>query len=206
MEEKDTLNPQKKNHSHTILHNTPPVSLDPTTPFLDSKVWLFDWGYSEFAMQRFVVTGTEKHNYRELCMELLGIELPQQRQTRKGQRVSMSWLKSQFQYVPDHNSPEVYKQRYTRQYILHLLGGYLIPDKTSTDCCLMYLPLLRDFAECGQYSWGSAVLGTLYRELCKVANPDTRPLPSCPYVDGREGVLGSPQSSSGQCPAWSGLE
>ncbi|KAF7801211.1 serine/threonine-protein phosphatase 7 long form-like protein [Senna tora] len=54
----------------------------------------------------YVVTGTEKHNYRELCMELLGIELPQQRQTRKGQRVSMSWLKSQFQYVPDHNSPE----------------------------------------------------------------------------------------------------
>ncbi|KAF7813805.1 serine/threonine-protein phosphatase 7 long form-like protein [Senna tora] len=104
----------------------------------------------------YVVTGTEKHNYRELCMELLGIELPQQRQTRKGQRVSMSWLKSQFQYVPDHNSPEVYKQRYTRQYILHLLEGYLIPDKTSTDCCLMYLPLLRDFAECGQYSWGSA--------------------------------------------------
>ncbi|KAF7806811.1 serine/threonine-protein phosphatase 7 long form-like protein [Senna tora] len=127
----------------------------------------------------FVVTGTEKHNYRELCMELLGIELPQQRQTRKGQRVSMSWLKSQFQYVPDHNSLEVYKQRYTRQYILHLLGGYLIPDKTSTDCCLMYLPLLRDFAECGQYSWGSAVLGTLYRELCKAANPETEEISGC---------------------------
>ncbi|KAF7806398.1 serine/threonine-protein phosphatase 7 long form-like protein [Senna tora] len=127
----------------------------------------------------YVVTGTEKHNYRELCMELLGIELPQQRQTRKGQRVSMSWLKSQFQYVPDHNSPEVYKQRYTRQYILHLLGGYLIPDKTSTDCCLMYLPLLRDFAECGQYSWGSAVLGTLYRELCKAANPETEEIAGC---------------------------
>ncbi|KAF7803406.1 serine/threonine-protein phosphatase 7 long form-like protein [Senna tora] len=127
----------------------------------------------------YVVTGTEKHNYRELCMELLGIELPQQRQTRKGQRVSMSWLKSQFQYVPDHNSPEVYKQRYTRQYILHLLGGYLIPDKTSTDCCLMYLPLLRDFAECGQYSWGSAVLDTLYRELCKAANPETEEIVGC---------------------------
>ncbi|KAF7815608.1 serine/threonine-protein phosphatase 7 long form-like protein [Senna tora] len=127
----------------------------------------------------YVVTGTEKHNYHELCMELLGIELPQQRQTRKGQRVSMSWLKSQFQYVPDHNSPEVYKQRYTRQYILHLLGGYLIPDKTSTDCCLMYLPLLRDFAECGQYSWGSAVLGTLYRELCKAANPETEEIAGC---------------------------
>ncbi|KAF7835764.1 serine/threonine-protein phosphatase 7 long form-like protein [Senna tora] len=127
----------------------------------------------------FVVTRTEKHNYRELCMELLGIELPQQRQTRKGQRVSMSWLKFHFQYVPDHNSPEVYKQRYTRQYILHLLGGYLILEKTSTDCCLMYLPLLRDFAECGQYSWGSAVLCTLYRELCKAANPETEEIAGC---------------------------
>ncbi|KAF7814557.1 serine/threonine-protein phosphatase 7 long form-like protein [Senna tora] len=81
----------------------------------------------------YVVTGTEKHNYRELCMELLGIELPQQRQTRKGQRVSMSWLKSQFQ----------------------------------------------DFAECGQYSWGSAVLGTLYRELCKATNPETEEIAGC---------------------------
>ncbi|KAF7806399.1 uncharacterized protein G2W53_038560 [Senna tora] len=42
----------------------------------------------------------------------------------------------------------------------------------------------------------------------KFLGPDgsaTKPLPSCPYVDGREGVLGSPRSSSGQCPACSGL-
>ncbi|KAF7824151.1 serine/threonine-protein phosphatase 7 long form-like protein [Senna tora] len=126
-----------------------------------------------FPCSGFMVTGTDRHNYHELCMELLGVELPQQRQTGKGQRQSMSWLKSHFLYTPDHNSPEVYKQRSTRQYILHLLGGYLILDKRSTDCCLMYLPLLRDFAECGQYSWGSAVLCTLYQELCKAAKPET---------------------------------
>ncbi|KAF7842306.1 uncharacterized protein G2W53_004604 [Senna tora] len=38
----------------------------------------------------FLVTGTDKHNYRALCMELLGVELPQQRQMRKGQRLSMT--------------------------------------------------------------------------------------------------------------------
>ncbi|KAF7801638.1 serine/threonine-protein phosphatase 7 long form-like protein [Senna tora] len=55
----------------------------------------------------FVVTRTDKHNYCVLCMELLGVELPQQCQTRKGQRQSMSWLNSHFQHRPDENSPEM---------------------------------------------------------------------------------------------------
>ncbi|KAK9098879.1 hypothetical protein Syun_025924 [Stephania yunnanensis] len=30
----------------------------------------------------------------------------------------------------------------------------------------MFLPLLEDFDTAGQYSWGSAYLAFLYRELC----------------------------------------
>ena len=34
----------------------------------------------------------------------------------------------------------------------------------------MYLSLLEDFEEVGQYNWGSAVLAHLYREMCNATN------------------------------------
>ncbi|KAF7842307.1 serine/threonine-protein phosphatase 7 long form-like protein [Senna tora] len=226
----------------------------------------------------FVVTGTEMHNYRALCMELLGVELLQQQQTRKGQRLSMNWLKSHFQHTPDHNSPEVYKQRYTRQYILHLLGMFTTarPGTTSQQ---KYRQIINQMDECCDIDWISYSLmlergqipneyhsdhvlrqfgmthsipgqprdlsavhdmslrnrskqtcqitcnGTdaphgggftqtrRYRDTRINCSPTndlmtelTRPHPSYPYVDGRDGVLCSPRSSSGQGPAWRRLE
>ena len=49
---------------------------------------------------------------------------------------------------------------------MRLIGGYLMPDKTDHRVSLMYLSLLEDFHLAGQYSWGSAVLAHLYREMC----------------------------------------
>jgi hypothetical protein len=37
----------------------------------------------------------------------------------------------------------------------------------------MFLPMLEDFDAVGWYSWGSAVLAWLYRELCRVTDPDS---------------------------------
>ena len=34
---------------------------------------------------------------------------------------------------------------------------------------MCYLPLLRDLTQTSMYSWGSAVLAHLYRELCRVS-------------------------------------
>ena len=35
----------------------------------------------------------------------------------------------------------------------------------------MFLPFLEDFDATGRYSWGSAALAWLYRELCRATNP-----------------------------------
>ena len=42
----------------------------------------------------------------------------------------------------------------------------LIPDKSKNWVHLMYLPFLANLNEIKNYSWGSACLGFLYRELC----------------------------------------
>ena len=37
----------------------------------------------------------------------------------------------------------------------------------------MFLPLLHDFEAAGRYSWGSACLAWLYRQLCRASHIDT---------------------------------
>ncbi|MFQ6655416.1 hypothetical protein Gotur_025986 [Gossypium turneri] len=43
----------------------------------------------------------------------------------------------------------------------------------------MYLPLLADLSSVSSYSWGSAVLAVLYRELCRTTNPDVVDMGRC---------------------------
>ena len=77
-------------------------------------------------------------------------------------------MREQFSYPPARVD-DVILQRYARAFILALLGGALFADKTGTHVQLCYLPLLRDFTEISHYSWGSAVLAYLYRELCRAS-------------------------------------
>ncbi|KAJ0030826.1 hypothetical protein Pint_14547 [Pistacia integerrima] len=43
----------------------------------------------------------------------------------------------------------------------------VLHDKSGSDVQLIFLPLLRDFKHAGKFSWGSAILAYLYRELCR---------------------------------------
>ncbi|MFQ6654620.1 hypothetical protein Gotur_025529 [Gossypium turneri] len=66
-----------------------------------------------------------------------------------------------------------------RAYIMHIVGGVLMPDANGNKVHLMYLPLLADLSTVSSYSWGSAVLAVLYRELCRVTNPDAVDMGRC---------------------------
>ena len=46
---------------------------------------------------------------------------------------------------------------------MHLFGCVLFPDGMGDTVSWMYLPYLTDWHTTGGYSWGSAVLGYLYR-------------------------------------------
>ena len=117
------------------------------------------------------VTGSTYHDWIDLCERLLGVTPPDDEM--RGGGLSMSWLSSYFHTIPP-GADEIVLQRHARAYILRLIGGMLFPDKSGRYVHLMYLPLLEDLTAAGQYSWGSACLAYLYRELCKATNYDTR--------------------------------
>ncbi|KAI8021904.1 hypothetical protein LOK49_LG03G02975, partial [Camellia lanceoleosa] len=106
-----------------------------------------------------------------LCAELLGVA-PTLADLQAG-RLRVRWLAEQFAHLPDHALDELVQQ-HTRAYILWLIEGVLLPNKSQNLLKLMYLPLLRDIKEIGQYSWGSTALAWLYRMLCRAAQVGTR--------------------------------
>ncbi|MFQ6630986.1 hypothetical protein Gotur_009667 [Gossypium turneri] len=70
----------------------------------------------------------------------------------------MGWLRDTFS-DSDDDSTELERIRYARAYILQIIGGYLIAA--------------------GELSWGSAVLATLYREMCGAMRPSKAKIGGC---------------------------
>ncbi|KAK9101360.1 hypothetical protein Scep_024790 [Stephania cephalantha] len=110
------------------------------------------------------VTGTTDADYADVCERLLG-------RTPGGDdvvgcKLKVDWLERNVPSIDD-DSDEESVRRYVRSYILQLIGGCLFADKSNRFVHLMFLPLLEDFQLAGQYSWGSACLAYLYRELCR---------------------------------------
>ena len=55
----------------------------------------------------------------------------------------------------------------------------LFTDKKGTYIHMCYLPLLIDLTQTSMYSWGSAVLAHLYRELCRASLDDATNITRC---------------------------
>ncbi|KAH1056959.1 hypothetical protein J1N35_035024 [Gossypium stocksii] len=110
----------------------------------------------------YAVTGsTQSADWGAVCYEPLGA-IPDR---IKGGRIEMGWLRDTFP-KPDDDSTEVELIRYARAYILQIIRGYLMPDLSRNLVHLRWLLKLVDFRAAGELSWGSAVLTTLYREMC----------------------------------------
>ena len=117
-----------------------------------------------------VVTGSTCLDWRHVCYSLLGLTFRDI--DIDGQCLHLSWLSQSFPTLaPDADEESI--KRYTRAYILQLIGGFLFSGKSSDKVQLMFLPLLEDFEVAGRYSWGSACLAWLYRQLCRASHIDT---------------------------------
>ncbi|KAG8482523.1 hypothetical protein CXB51_024173 [Gossypium anomalum] len=108
------------------------------------------------------------------CYELLGAILD----NINGGRIEMGWLRDTFP-EPDDDSTELEKIRYARAYILQIIGGYLMLDLSRNLVHLRWLLKLVDFRAAGEFSWGSAVLATLYREMCGATRPTKAKIGGC---------------------------
>ncbi|KAI8021447.1 hypothetical protein LOK49_LG03G00523, partial [Camellia lanceoleosa] len=104
-----------------------------------------------------------------LCVELLGAAPTQE--DFIGSSLKLKWISEHFRHLP-HDASDETVHHYARAYIMWLIGGVLVPNK-SQNIVKMFLPLLRDFDRIPEYSWGGATLACLYRMLCRATKADT---------------------------------
>ena len=117
-----------------------------------------------------VVTSNTSLHLRDVCHSLLGL-IPGDTDLG-GQRLYLTWLSKSFPSLA-LDADEESIRRYARAYILQLIRGFLFLGKSSYKVHLMFLPLLQDFEAVGHYSWGSACLAWLNRQLCRASHIDT---------------------------------
>ncbi|KAF1886015.1 hypothetical protein Lal_00021294, partial [Lupinus albus] len=117
-----------------------------------------------------LVTGPTYFDWDEMCGELLG-KVPIAGEDMRGCELKLNWLVENFSELPS-DPTEIQLQQYCRAHILYIIGGELISDKSNSRVHLMYLHLLRDLSRVHRYSWGSACLANLYREMCRATKPN----------------------------------
>ncbi|KAK5804029.1 hypothetical protein PVK06_031678 [Gossypium arboreum] len=93
-------------------------------------------------------------------------------------RINMKLLETNFKDLPK-DAPNVIKEQNTRSFILRLIGGILMPNKSQNLVRIRWLLHLVDFKEIIRLSWGSTVLATLYRELCRTTKPNKMSISGC---------------------------
>ncbi|RYQ92291.1 hypothetical protein Ahy_B09g098476 [Arachis hypogaea] len=92
--------------------------------------------------------------------------------------LKLVWLRDCVHQMPPTDDLETLRQ-YARCYILLLIGGYLMIDKSNNLVHIRWLLLLRDFGQCRALSWGSAVLTWTYESLCSVAQRGITDITGC---------------------------
>ncbi|KAI4330926.1 hypothetical protein MLD38_029163 [Melastoma candidum] len=122
------------------------------------------------------VVGYTSMDFHAVCEHLLREAPP--RGAMKAGMMKMSWLSSRFDVLHPEAS-KVLVRMHTRAYILQLIGAMIFPDKSNNLVHLMWLPLLEDFERAGTYSWGSACLAWLYRQLCRASQKNASQVAGC---------------------------
>ncbi|XP_061357620.1 serine/threonine-protein phosphatase 7 long form homolog [Gastrolobium bilobum] len=110
------------------------------------------------------------HPFSRMVGDFLGVQPGRSRDLYKNQ-ISLTFLRERYLNWHEWSGNEVDRMRYTRALILRIIGGCLFVETASSFVHARYLLFLDDFQRTRTYSWGSAVLATLYRELCKVTDP-----------------------------------
>jgi hypothetical protein len=95
------------------------------------------------------LTGPTEVSWKEDCEKLLGVMPP--KEERKDKTLRLAWLRETFSSLIDESSYEE-RIQHCRAYILTLIGGLLMPDKSNNRVHLCWLPLLEDLEKAGEYS------------------------------------------------------
>ena len=123
------------------------------------------------------VTGRKNYTWNEVCQELLGHEPSpmisnSNRSTLAGARIKYKWLDAQFAAPLAADVGDKVVQQHASYHLLVRMGALLFMDKSANRVSLLTLQLFNPISNARQYSWGSAVLAWLYRQLCSASKKD----------------------------------
>ena len=106
-----------------------------------------------------------------MCAKILGIQIPNDPQTvLKGQRILIPTLVERIRQPLPPDANEIQVHQYARCYILALLRDMVFLDKSEDRVHLMWLEFMQNLRNPRKYSWGSAALSWLYRQLCNATD------------------------------------
>ena len=108
--------------------------------------------------------------WQEYCLTYIGFS--PDANVLKGSRLQTSAITSHLAEDDiTYNTPttQAVVVQYARAVALLLFGGLMCPDSSGNYVSLLYLSKLEDIETARNYSWGSAVLAFLYRELCNAS-------------------------------------
>uniref|UniRef100_A0A7N2LRF3 Aminotransferase-like plant mobile domain-containing protein n=1 Tax=Quercus lobata TaxID=97700 RepID=A0A7N2LRF3_QUELO len=99
------------------------------------------------------------------CRNLLGVTPPETALKFGGLKIT--WVRDTFSNLPE-GANAITTQQHARAYMFQVLD-LLFGNKSQSRLHCCFLKLLDDFGVAGEYSWGSATLAYLYKELCTAA-------------------------------------
>jgi hypothetical protein len=132
------------------------------------------------------ITGhVDSASWRERVATIIGQEPPTRVLGVKGREagVRMTWVHEEFHECP-LDVDKATMTMYARAWVWHMFATMLLPDGTGDAASCMYIPALSHWHKVGSYSWGSAVLAYLYRQLCDACRRrrKTSGLGGCVYL------------------------
>ena len=120
------------------------------------------------------VTGRIDYKWNLLCRELLGHEpslvMPNSNtSTLTGARIKYKWLDAQFAAPLAVDTGDEVVQQHAHYHLLVRMGALLFMDKSVDRVSLFTLPFFNPISNVRRYSWGSAALAWLYKQLCSAS-------------------------------------
>ncbi|QHO45585.1 uncharacterized protein DS421_6g180220 [Arachis hypogaea] len=112
------------------------------------------------------VTGLTMSSFEAMeaeCLHQFGVA-PRKTECR-GSFIKLTWFRGLRDHIVLNDVEHI--QMYVKCHIMLLFGTVMFGDKVTSVVHWKFLPLLRNFRQIIQFSWGSACLAHLYRSLCR---------------------------------------
>ena len=121
--------------------------------------------------------GATYYDWEDMCQQYLGV-VPSKGEALVDFAIKIQWLQDNMPMLPTKPIQQQLKA-HCRAYILWLISGVLMLDKVGNRVHLMYLTLLDNLKRVRRYSWGSACLAILYKEMCRATDPEAKTMGGC---------------------------